>query len=536
MRDPQVILLCLVAFLHAVYAASFCCFPIDDTFIHFAMARNLAEGLGFGVNPGEPVYATTAPAWTALLAGAYIISGGRLQAASAALGIALSSTMVLAFAALLRRFIRDPALVVLGTVALAAQAFIARWAPSGMEVPLVLLVLVAILVVYADDLQARRLPWRTGLLAATGLLARPEMVWLVPGIVLGTSWHGERRWPRLGALAAGLGGPIVLFEAFAISYWGTPLPTSFTVKCGTHPFLSTFLSFWNRVAGASPVLGLALLVGLIAWLWRRPRQRETRPDVAPHLPAIMFPALFLAGLLISRPIVFTRYCVIIVPVLALYAFVLLDQWTDAVAKERRRRTKLRAGLVVAGACLAYSVAVAHLIIRPHLYIWSRVRPNLLRAATEYIRANTPADAEVAAVEIGVLSYYGERRIYDLFGLLGQPSAHQLSPAGVSALLESRRIAALLSTSDATRAALLRGEGSLHLPPLTKAVRDRITRAVVWEGAVKPRDLDRRPALWEDVQPITVREPGPPEPTTHMQRYSVYVFDWNSRLPEKEQVR
>src|ERR1700686_5368763 len=45
--------------------------PIDDAYITFRYARNLAEGLGLVYNPGEWVLGTTAPLWALLLAGGY---------------------------------------------------------------------------------------------------------------------------------------------------------------------------------------------------------------------------------------------------------------------------------------------------------------------------------------------------------------------------------------------------------------------------------------------------------------------------------
>src|SRR5438876_10996023 len=44
---------------------------IDDAYITFRYARNLAEGLGLVYNPGEWVLGTTAPLWAVFLAGGY---------------------------------------------------------------------------------------------------------------------------------------------------------------------------------------------------------------------------------------------------------------------------------------------------------------------------------------------------------------------------------------------------------------------------------------------------------------------------------
>jgi hypothetical protein len=45
--------------------------PIDDAYISFRYARNLAQGFGLVYNPGEWVLGTTAPLWAIVLAGGY---------------------------------------------------------------------------------------------------------------------------------------------------------------------------------------------------------------------------------------------------------------------------------------------------------------------------------------------------------------------------------------------------------------------------------------------------------------------------------
>ena len=47
--------------------------PLDDAWIHFQFARNLARGDGLSFNPGEPTSGSTAPLWTLFLAGAYLL-------------------------------------------------------------------------------------------------------------------------------------------------------------------------------------------------------------------------------------------------------------------------------------------------------------------------------------------------------------------------------------------------------------------------------------------------------------------------------
>ncbi len=53
------------------------CYPLDDTYIHLAMARQLAESGTWGLEAGVPVFASSSPLWTVLLAAAVKVCGVR---------------------------------------------------------------------------------------------------------------------------------------------------------------------------------------------------------------------------------------------------------------------------------------------------------------------------------------------------------------------------------------------------------------------------------------------------------------------------
>src|SRR5512132_928821 len=65
-------------------------FPLDDPYIHFQFARNLAHGAGLSFNPGEPVPGATSPLWAVLLAPATWL-GVPVETWAAVLGVACAS-------------------------------------------------------------------------------------------------------------------------------------------------------------------------------------------------------------------------------------------------------------------------------------------------------------------------------------------------------------------------------------------------------------------------------------------------------------
>ncbi len=53
------------------------CYPLDDTYIHMALARELASSGTWGLEPGVPVFASSSPLWTLVLAVSFKAFGVR---------------------------------------------------------------------------------------------------------------------------------------------------------------------------------------------------------------------------------------------------------------------------------------------------------------------------------------------------------------------------------------------------------------------------------------------------------------------------
>jgi arabinofuranosyltransferase len=109
--------------------------PLDDAYIHFRFAQNLAAGHGFSFNPDHPVPGSTSPLWVLLLAGAAVL-GTPLWLAAKVYGVLfLAVAAVLAWRLALQ--LTGAPVLALATGALTALDGRLLWAaPSGMEVTL----------------------------------------------------------------------------------------------------------------------------------------------------------------------------------------------------------------------------------------------------------------------------------------------------------------------------------------------------------------------------------------------------------------
>jgi len=432
-------------------------FPLDDSWIHLALARNVAEGRGFGINPGEIVGASTAPLWTLLLV-PLVRLGGAAPGAVQALGAALT----LAGAELTRRLYLAYRPGRRGEAALAATVATVLpstlWgALSGLEVGLAFCLTAASLLAHA------RLRDRTGwpgflppFLMGLLTLARPEALVLFPLSLLDRPpTHRPRQLAgRVLAFALPL-APVVIFHLAA---HGAPLPTTFYAKIhhsrnptggqglfwalGNDPvevvklfvhysFLHVAIYFQTLVA-MSPLLLPLMAGGAVACL--APVNGDGRPRPLPVLVILLVP--WLIGLFTPRPDFGAgyRYLSFLNPAVGVLA-------VSGLALAARHLPRwATAGFVLfavvplvvmidlqpkAGAA-AYGLAVKNT---------DEMHVGLARWA----RDSLPPGATAAVHDIGALAFFTDLRLLDLEGI-ASPSmlAVKRSPASRLQTLARRR--------------------------------------------------------------------------------------------------
>lgn len=277
---------------------------IDDAYITFRYAENLARGLGFVYNPGERVLGTTTPLYCLWLALGNLLG---LPTFHLALGTGIAAAG--ASAVLLWRTGARLGVARAGYAAgLLLAAFPRFWvaAASGMESTLA--AGIALLALWLD---LGKKPAAAGLALAAVVLTRPDALALA-GALLGVRLIFNRRAGFLSAALFSLG--LLPWLIFGWLYFGSPLPHSIAAKRLIHPFpwnlvLSKELKWFASEPGL--VLSSALwLVGAGVILLRK---REA-------LALICWPLLFLAGLAVGQVGPFFWYRTPLVPAYFLVAF------------------------------------------------------------------------------------------------------------------------------------------------------------------------------------------------------------------------
>ncbi len=383
----------------------------DDPYITYRYAENLRAGRGFVYNPGQRVLSTTTPLWTLLLAllrNPWLdmpVLANALGALSAALG-------GLGLFSLARRW-RTPRA---GWVMLAVYPlFPLLLSTTGSETPLYLALGIWAMTAYAWE----RYTW-SGLLIALTALARPDGI-LLAG-VLGADylwgWLRSRKGqpperesaprgiPWGGVLALGL--PLALWGAFALEYFGSPLPVTLAAKRaqGRMGISRHFVAGLGRVAGwysRHPYILLSLLaLGGVLFVWR------TRSRWALFVAWTV--AYFAAYTALGVSSYFWYYAPLVPGFVAL---------AGLGVEYLSRAWKPLFPLLM----LAILPWMAYSLTRMPRHTDKRL--NAYRAAGVWLRENTPPDSSVGMLEIGIIGYYARRTVVDFAGLLQPDVAAQM---------------------------------------------------------------------------------------------------------------
>lgn len=406
-------------------------FPLDDSWIHLALARNLVTGGGFAITPGDWVGASTAPLWTLLLAPVVALGGASPQAIAA-----LAFGLTIIGLELVRRLYLAYRPDRLGEAATAAALTAALpstvWGVlSGLEVPLAILITAAVLLAHVRLRDCDG--WRAlvpSLLIGLATLARPEAMLLLPLALLDDgSWRQPRRLAlRLAAFAV----PVTPLLVFHLAAHGLPLPTTFYAKIhhSRHPDGGQGLLWALTRGGAGPTvellyhwsfthLGLflrtllttspllVLLVPIGAGLAASPTANGRSRPLLPLLALVLVP--WLIGVLTPRPDFGQgdRYISFLNPIVGIFAA------AGLIAAARRLP---RAAVAVAVVFLVVSVGAA-MDRGARRFAWSVRNTNEMQVAlAHWVREHVPAGSLVAAHDIGALAFHAPVRILDLEGI------------------------------------------------------------------------------------------------------------------------
>jgi arabinofuranosyltransferase len=407
-RRCELALVVLAGLLFVAHSALYWDWVEDDAYISLRYASNLVGGEGLVFNPGQRIEGYSNLVWVLLEAGS-LHAGANALVVARVVGILGGVGCLWLSWLLVRRLWPGAGLAAaLAPWFLALDPVLPRHAVTGLETDGYAFLLTAGVMLAMNPSRAAR-AWPIPAVVTLLSLWRPEGAAF--GLILAVMAHRSRALPRrvwLAPLAL-----LVVVAAWRWWYFGSLLPNTFHFKmtggaAALLPGLHYALDFLRENGGAALVgFGLVLLL-------------EVRAG------RIVRGMLAVVGLQVAIVIAaggdWMPHYRFLAPVMPLLAALFAAGVSQVVAWARLVR-RPRVAVMIVVACL---LAMGMNIYKTERQVWRLVMPSvksdgyLTQAYTRvghWLRANTPADAVIAASDVGAVGYYSQRWILDMLGLV-----------------------------------------------------------------------------------------------------------------------
>lgn len=434
-----VLTLIIAAALFVVMLVNVFPFGVDDSFIFYRYAENIANGQGFRFNPGEmPGEGFTSWLWTLVLSVVHFL-GLSTVTASKIMGILfllLSGRMV---CLTVRKLMGETPAGALTALTLAAGVWLnfrmVAHSVSGMETSMYLFALTlliylttAALMAPAGDLQWW---WKLGAAALLLFLVRPEGI--VAGSVSLAVFALSRfkelfNWRTWTYLFFSLILPLTLFLSMKVLVFGYIMPHSYYHKIivDTGEYSAALDHLLRFVKSYGWLMAAALISIAAAFIRKQVRRQDIKISVYLYF-LILFVAMTALYLLFYPAMNYLhRFYIPYLPLLFLMlvpAFQMMDSKLSTLASGKFKAWKIPARLLVV-VLLVIGLNTQLTPTRRVIRSWTKMtNPAVFRARLGILMKDLPSDVVIANTEMGVIPYYSGLTCIDMAGLTDPYIAH-----------------------------------------------------------------------------------------------------------------
>jgi hypothetical protein len=493
-------------------------FPLDDSYIHQTVARNLAYHHVLGFLADRPSSGSTSLLWEFLQAANYRLLGGINPVLyNLALSVVILPITGATFFLLARK---DGMTWKAAAVLAAAPALSGNFLWLGLigmeHLFFVAFSLLAIYFWFGDSRSGLRDPILAGLFSGMLVLTRPEAVVFAPVLMIFTAVSGRRRRPLKQYGIVTSFWVLLTSLVVAANFWtsGSPMPATLQGRSWL---------YFHSTGGAHSLGTILRFIG--GWVQRLPRQFSTHfveqltspsqigsPPALFGLLLLFFICCGVYALMVRRPlrikflllwsaIHFATYLLSFPasghggryqPIVVMLLFPLLFFGVLFVARRLfRMPTRLAFGAVAI--LMAISGAAS-------LTTWQRVTVSgvghinrVHGGIGEWMRQNLPPTDRVAAFDIGRVSYEWGGQVVDLGGLVDPSYYHYLIKGNVPRYLTEKHIEYVMLPSVGTRDMGFTDQD--HMEVVFRRCSDTADWLLAWRytiNATQCQEVDRLP--------------------------------------------
>ena len=415
-------MLVLGIFVHHFYS-----FTVDDAYISFRYASNLAAGDGLVFNVGERVEGYTNFLWTLLL-GLLIRFGGDPEVASKVLGILFAFATLLLVLDTSRKLLPDrPWFSSIAALLLVTSPSFAIYAVSGLETAMFACLLVlAIRLFLREESSPKCFQW-SWLVLFLLTLTRPEGL-LFFGLFAAAKFLPERNVRRLAVWALPYLVLLIAYLAWKYVYFGNLLPNTFYAKTGRglYQFMGGLFYTYSYFKSYGGIITLILvLLPLAAW----PHHSSTRKK-AVGLLLVSFATWVAYSVYKGHdPLPSFRFFVLVLPVTLLlmtHGLAILHQALGKLNKGNGWSTwaaPVMTALIV-GLLMFQNLVVTYLSTasKPQMREY-QIQIMGMDARHEFIpmgralKKIAPPESRIAVIDAGAIPYYSGLYTIDRWGLI-----------------------------------------------------------------------------------------------------------------------
>ena len=411
----------LLVLIFFITTSSHFSYTPDDTYIYLQFAKNIVHGNGISFNPGEPAYGFTSPLWLGIIsAGGW--TGIDVYVVAKATDLLIASLSLIVFYLLAFEIVRDIAVSLCATITFSVNAWFLRWAGTGMETSLsVLLVLAVMLYCFRNEY------FISIIMAALLTLVRPEACLIVPVILLDVYFNSNdkrRALHLIAQLALIYVAAILPWLIYAYTTFGSIVPNT-SAKAGfnfnLHEMYATFVDIAQTIGIAD---GLALVVaavcGLILFIKRKTLLPVSEQDddsrffvFRQFIIGISWIGLVLLSYIIPDVNVVSRYLLLVIPFVTIFAFSLVYQ---LFSRSAFRRYVYGAIFALTALAMIQNQIWYQRNVLPGISVFEQGMETCMIPMGKWLKQNTSPDAKIVLADVGAIGYYSDRYVCDAAGL------------------------------------------------------------------------------------------------------------------------